>query len=296
MGCDELRSLGATVGYCHPAFTKFPDDGSTRRFFRTPRSVEARELVADAALGVVDSIDLISPADDEGGVFLYHRLLSCGLRLAATAGTDTFLSFSHSGTFSNPPGWGRVYAHLGDQPLSVANFKEAIRAGRTVVTNGPWLTLEVNGRGPGAVLDLGPGDRLEAVARVVGPGAEQLSLVGPDGLLAEGDAVSELRFETGLEDGPTWIAAVARGAGHPNTLDESVLAHTSPVYVDVSGKRVGRAADARWCLEFLDRLEELVRAHGHFDPTTRDEHLGDVVTVLDDARDFYRRVVDSADH
>lgn len=295
VGCDELRSLGATVGYCHPAFREFPDDGSTRRFFRTPRSVEARELVADAALGVVDSIDLISPTDDEGAVFLYHRLLSCGLRLAATAGTDTFLSFSHSGTFSNPPGWGGVYAHLGDQPLSVASFKEAIRAGRTVVTNGPWLTLEVNGRGPGAVLELGPRDRLEAVARVGGPGAQHLSLVGPDGLLAEGDP-AELRFETGLEGGPTWIAAVARGAGHPNTLEESVLAHTSPVYVDVSGRRVGRAADAQWCLEFLDKLEDLVREHGHFDPATRDEHLGDVVAVLDDARAFYRRVVDSAGH
>ena len=296
VGCDELRSLGATVGYCHPAFAKFPEDGSTRRFFRNPRSVEARELVADAALGVVDSIDLISPANDEGAVFLYHRLLSCGLRLAATAGTDTFLSFSHSGTFSNPPGWGRVYAHLGDEALSVAAFKEAIRAGRTVVTNGPWLTFEVNGQGPGAVLDLAPRDRLEAVARVRGLGAQDLSLVGPDGLLAEGDAASELRFETGLAGGPTWIAAVARGAGHPNTLDESVLAHTSPVYVDVAGKRVGRAADAQWCLGLLDTLQEFVNEHGHFDPTTRHEHIGDLVAVLEDARSFYRRVAESADH
>jgi hypothetical protein len=281
------------VGYCHPVFAKFPDDGSTRRFFRNPRSVEARELVADAALGVVDSIDIISPADHEGAVFLYHRLLSCGLRLAATAGTDTFLSFSHSGTFSNPPGWGRVYAHLGDGGVSVSTFKDAIRAGRTVVTNGPWLTLEVNGQGPGAVLDLTPGDRLEAVARVDGLGAEQLSIVGPDGSFAEGDADAELRFETGL-DGPIWIAALARGAGHPNTLDASVLAHTSPVYVDVGGERVGRAADAQWCLDFLDTLEGFVSEHGHFDPATRHEHLGDLVVVLDDARAFYRRVIDSA--
>ena len=197
-GCEELRALGATVGYCHPASAPFPDDGSTRRFFRVPRSVEARELVADAALGLVDSLDLISPSSDEGAVFLYHRLLSCGLRLAATAGTDTFLSFSHSSTFSNPPGWGRVYAHLGDQKLSVAAFKDAIRAGRTIVTNGPWLTLDVNGQGPGAVLDLAPGDRLEARATVTGPGGDHLSLVGPDGVIAQGDATSEVRFEAAV--------------------------------------------------------------------------------------------------
>jgi hypothetical protein len=159
-GCEELRALGATVGYCHPVTAPFPDDGSTRRFFRVPRSVEARELVADAALGLVDSLDLISPSSDEGAVFLYHRLLSCGLRLAATAGTDTFLSFSHSSTFSNPPGWGRVYAYLGDQKLSVAAFKEAIRVGQTIVTNGPWLTLHVNGAGPRR--RAGPGTRRPA--------------------------------------------------------------------------------------------------------------------------------------
>src|SRR5829696_1754775 len=280
VACEEMRGLGATVGYPHPSLEAFPEDGSTDRFFQTPRSVEARELVADAALGVVDSIDLISPFDDEGAVFLYHRLLSCGLRLAATAGTDTFLSFSHGpGVASNPPGWGRVYAHLGDRGLSVPAFKEAIRAGRTVVTNGPWLAIEANGQGPGAVLELAAGDYLDIRARVQGHGAEHLALVGADGVVAEGDAASELRFETTLEDRPTWIAAVARGAGHPNTLDESVLAHTSAVYVDVGGRRVAREADARWCLGFLDTLEQFVSRHGRFEPATRDAHFGDLVAV-----------------
>jgi hypothetical protein len=284
------------VGYPHPSFTEFPDDGSTARFFQNPRSVEARELVTDAALGVVDSIDLISPFNHEGAVFLYHRLLSCGLRLAATAGPDTFLSFSHGpGVASNPPGWGRVYAHLGDQGLSVSAFQEAIRAGRTVVTNGPWLTFEVNGQGPGAVLDLPLGDRLDIRAFVQGPGAEHLTLVGPDGLMAQSDTASELRFETTLADGPTWIAAVARGAGHPATLDASVLAHTSPVYIDVAGQRVARVADAHWCLEFLDTLEQFVGQHGHFHPATRTAHFGDLVAVLEEARSFYRRVAEMAE-
>jgi hypothetical protein len=292
--CEELRGLGATVGYAHPSLEAFPDDWSTERFFAIPRSVEARELVADAALGVVDSVDLISPTNDEGAVFLYHRLLSCGLRLAATAGTDVFLSFSHGpGVASNPPGWGRVYAHLADQILSVEAFKGAIRGGRTVVTNGPWLDFEANGKGPGALLDLAAGDRLDVRARARGAGAEILTLVGPDGIMAEGDAGSELRMETRVK-GPTWISAVARGAGHPNTLDESVLAHTSPVYVDVAGRRVGRAADARWCLGFLDTLERFVDEHGHFAPATRDERFGDLVAVLDEARSFYRTVAETA--
>jgi hypothetical protein len=135
VACEDLRSAGATVGYAHPVFEPFPADGSTDSFLRPERSVEARELVADAALGLVDSVDLISPFSSEGAIYLYHRLLSCGLRLAATAGTDVFLSFANGPWWtSSPPGRGRVYANLGAEPLSVDAFKAAIRDGRTMVT------------------------------------------------------------------------------------------------------------------------------------------------------------------
>lgn len=158
-----------------------------------------------------------------------------------------------------------------------------------MVTNGPWLTLDVNAHGPGAVLDTVAGDRLDIHARVQGTGADTPTLVGPDGVIAEGDPAGGLRYELAVE-GPSWLAAVARGPGNPNTLDQSVLAHTSPVYVDVGGRRAARTADARWCLAFLDRLEDFVGRHGHFHPASRAAHLGDFAAVLDEARDFYRRV------
>jgi glutathione S-transferase len=74
-----------------------------------------------------------------------------------------------------------------------------------------------------------------------------------------------------------------------------VLAHTSPVYVDLGGRRVARGDDARWCLALLKRLEQFVGQHGHFEPATRADHLGDLVAVLDQARAFYREVAASAD-
>jgi hypothetical protein len=53
---------------------------------------------------------------------------------------------------------------------------------------------------------------------------------------------------------------------------------------------VGRAADARWCLGLLDRLEELVVAEGRFDPARREAQLADHRDVLDRARAVYRAV------
>jgi hypothetical protein len=291
VACAEMQELGATTTYAHPAYSALTDPADLYAPYRT---VEARELVADAALGVVDSIELVSCFDDRGAVVLYHQLLSCGLRLSATAGTDAFLSFGHGpGVASNPPGWGRVYAHLGDQPLAVAAFQDAVRAGRTVVTNGPWLTLDVDGNGPGAVLDHSPGDRLPVRIRVTGSGVDRLVLHGPDGDLAAttGDA---LEHEVVVGDGGLWLAAAAYGGDDPYTLGAPVFAHTSPVYVDVDGRRVARAHAARWCLDLLDRLEALVTGHGRFDPARREAQLADLLAVITRARQVYANVATAA--
>ncbi len=288
VACAQLQALGGTTTYAHPAFSPLDDPAD---LLQPQRTVEARELVADAALGLVDAIELVSCFDDRGAEVLYHRLLSCGLRLAAVAGTDVFLSFAHGpGVASNPPGWGRVYAHCGDAGLSVEAFADAVRGGRTVVTNGPWLTLDVSGHGPGAVLDRGPGDRLRVRAEVVGSGVDRLVLHGPDGELA-GTTGPVLEHELELDGRGCWLAAAAYGEDDPHTLGAPVFAHTSPVYVDVAGRRVARPDAARWCLRLLDGLQELVTEHGRFDPARRDEQLGDLVAVLDRARAVYRPIL-----
>jgi hypothetical protein len=290
--CDELRSLGAIVVYPHPVFAAFPDDGTVDAFFANPRSVEARELVLDAALGAVDAVDVVSPFDDEGAITLYHHLLSCGLRLAATAGTDTFLFFSHGpGVASNPPGWCRVYAYLGDEELTMDAFKRAISEGRTVASNGPWVTLTVDGKGHGSVLDVSAGTRVGISARVRSRGVDQLTIVGAAGVIAEstGDIDTTLVVEE-----PTWLAAIARGPGNAYVGDVPAIAHTSPINVDIAGKRVAQEADARWCLRILDELGVLIAEHGHFDPGRKQEVLSAFDELLDEARGYYMGVGERA--
>jgi len=165
-----------------------------------------------------------------------------------------------------------------------------VRAGRTVATNGPFLTVSVDGHGPGAVLDVEAGDVLEVRARVRGSGAQELVLHGPDGELAR-RAVDGPDVTLGVEvpvDGPLWLAASARGGPHPMDPERPVFAHTSAVHVEVAGRRVAREADVRWCLGLLDRLERLVVEEGRLDPGRREAQLADHRAVLDRARAVYR--------
>ncbi len=285
--CADLRNRGGLTTYAHPVYSALTD---VEQLYTPARTVEARELVADAALGLVDAVEVVSCFDDRGAVVLWHRLLDCGLRPAAVAGTDVFLSFAHGpGVASNPPGWGRVYAHLGDEPLTAAAFRAAVAAGRTVVTNGPWLTLDIDGAGPGTVLGRSPGDRLTVRATVTGGGVDRLVLHGAGGAVLAAADGAELTADVPVTAG-TWLAAAAYGGDDEHTLGAPVFAHTSPVYVDVAGRRVAVPASARWCLAALDALEALVTAEGRFDPARREEQLGALRAVVERARSVYRAV------
>ncbi len=275
--CAELRRRGAVVIWAHP-LTGDAQDPLDVLFGWGSRSCEARELVVDAALGLVDGLDVLNHLSCTGTARIYRRLLGAGVRLAATAGTDVMLSYSRLGTYSNPPGWARVYARL-DGPLSVPAFQDAIRAGRTFATNGPWLTLEADGQGPGALLDVEPGRTVRVVATV--SGADRVRVHDAWGVVAEGEGEGGVDFAYRVRE-PTYLVAEADGKALPDDLDpRGRYAHTSPVQLTVSGRSVARQEDLDWCLEWLDRLEALIREHG----TEPDRSLFD---LLEQARARYR--------
>ncbi|MFB9477493.1 CehA/McbA family metallohydrolase [Nonomuraea salmonea] len=279
---EELRSLGGLTGYGHPFHFPFTDDDPPDVVLGRARNCSAREIVADAALGLIDTLDVLNHSSISATAAVYRRLIGAGNRLAVTAGTDAVLSFCRRGTASGPPGWERVYARV-DGPLTAGSYAEAVRLGRTFATTGPWLELTVNGHGPGDRLDLAPGARVEIEVTSIGPEVTELEIRTADGVLAQGPPG---RLAATLEvTEPTYVVAVATGGPHPRAMrGDGAYAHTSPVHLDVGGRPVAREADVRWCLAWLDRLAGLVRRFGVFDsPAQLDDHL----RLYDRARAVY---------
>ncbi|MFI6925523.1 CehA/McbA family metallohydrolase [Nonomuraea spiralis] len=295
-GLRELRGLGAVLGYSHPFSVPVGDGDPPKAVVSpVPRNCAARELVADAALGLVDSLDVLTHASIASTAAVYRRLIGAGNRLAVTAGTDSMISFTRSDNQSNPPGWARVYARV-EGGLSARTFADAVRAGRTFATTGPWLELSVDGYGPGDVVDARPGDHVRVTATAIGPEVAAVRIrtaegvrAGAERLLADErrpDGEERLTVTAELRvDEPTYVMAEVVCDPHPRTMTGTGYALTSPVHVDVAGRRVARREDVLWCLEWLDLLEELIRSHARLATTGQ---LADHVALLDQAREVYR--------
>ena len=84
---------------------------------------------------------------------IYYHLLNCGVRIPPSAG-------SASGVLKNPVGYNRVYVHC-DGELTYEKWWASLRAGRSIVTNGPLLRARVNGQLPGHIFRAAKGSEVE---------------------------------------------------------------------------------------------------------------------------------------
>ncbi len=74
-------------------------------------------------------------------------------------------------------------------------------------------------------------------------------------------------------DEPAWFA-VRSDAQTKNEFDRRLYAHTSPVYIDLAGKRVFDVESARTLQGQMDEAREAIRTRGHFRSLqTRDKVL-----------------------
>jgi TolB protein len=254
---------------------------------KTPYAAKA--IPIDAALGKVDTLDINNSW--AASVPLWYRLLNCGFRLPATAGTDVFLNRIGS----NLPGGDRVYVHL-DGPLAYGAWIEKLKAGRSFVTSGPMLEFTVNGSEPGSVLMLGekPKVRVKATARSQFPLAKAEVVhngkVVATATLAADKLSASLDQDLALDRGG-WIAFRASGPGTGDTSTGALNAHTNPIYVEAGGMTYRSADEARSFLKWIDQFELVLRARDRFPTPKHREHAQE---QIESARAVYARIIRDA--
>jgi hypothetical protein len=277
---DRAHAQGALFGYVHP-FDEYPDPARAD----VPLT---HELPVDVALGKVDYYEVIGFSDHLASTRVWYRLLNCGFRLPAAAGTDAMANFA---SLRGPVGLNRVFVKA-DGPLDHGRWLAGLKAGRSFATNGPLLSFTLGGKEAGDEISLPPG-RHELEARV-----EMRSIVPVDHL----DVVSggQVRASIPLTGDRTSAAATLRlkvdrsgwytlrayadGSRHP-VLDIYPFATTSPIYVTVGKAPLRSKTDAAYFLAWIDRLESAAQAHAGWN--TEGEKAA-VLASLAEARAVYR--------
>jgi Tol biopolymer transport system component len=246
----------------------------------------AKSIPIDVALGKIDTLDINNTW--AASVPLWYRLLNCGFRVPATAGTDVFLNRIGS----NLPGGDRVYVHV-DGPLNYQGWIDGLKGGKSFVTSGPMLTFAVNGMGPGAVLQVGEKPRVwvKATARSRFPLAKAELVhngkVIAAAKLADDGLTATLDREVALDRGG-WLAFRADGPGTGDTATTRLNAHTNPVYVEANGVAARSAQEARTFLKWIDQFEILLRTRNRFPAERLRQQAQEQIEA---ARRVYARII-----
>ncbi len=247
------RAQGAISGYVHP-WSQDPT--------KTGYSV-ARGFPVDLALGSFEYIELMtSAAHFTNTAQVWHRALNCGFKVTASAGEDSI-----SNLHATPiVGSARLYAYLGPR-LEWSRWVDAIRSGRTFITNGPLLSLEVNGEIPGAELRLpAGGGEVEVSARfesIVPIERMELFYNGNviESITPTGDRTGgELRKKIAIPKSG-WLTLRATGSAHHPIDDSYVVAETSPVYMNCGDRLVRSREDAEYFIRWIDDITRQANQH-----------------------------------
>ncbi len=279
---DYAHAQGAVVGYVHP-YDAFPDPADTTRTL-------THELPIDAALGKVDYYEALGFVDDPmATASVWYRLLNCGFRLPAGAGTDAMTNFA---SLHGPVGMNRVFVHSG-KPLEHRRWLAALEAGKSYATNGPLLELTANGRGLGeeVVLPEAGGEvsvrvRLRSIVPV-----DHLELIHDGQVVKSIPLESDRTSATATVQLPVsrsgWILLRARTdrAVEP-VLDLYPYATTSPIYLSVGGRPARSREDAEFFMAWIDRTRQSVERHQDWNT---EKERKDVLEMLTRARAEYER-------
>lgn len=227
---DFARRQGGMATYMHPIVSRTPFDAASLG------GIPA-ELVADAVQGQLDALEIACLWSDEiGSMEFWYRVLNLGVPMVAEAGTDVMNNLYRTMAI----GTTRAYVHV-DGPVTFASYFQALKAGRSFITNGPLLDWTVDGKRPGDVL-AGPGRTVRWRLGLHSPiRVEKVEVVvnGRVAFSAPGLAGPGSKEYTGSLTLPLggWVAVRAIGGAIDTwpAMDSYAFAHASPIWVGKVG-------------------------------------------------------------
>ncbi|MEO7652175.1 MAG: CehA/McbA family metallohydrolase, partial [Bryobacteraceae bacterium] len=215
------REQGGLAGYAHGAGPHF---------------------AVDLALGNVDFVE----ANALAGMEPLYKAWNCGYKVVASAGEDAFPNFYRSYIL----GSNRVYVRSGAK-LDYDKWTADFRAGKSFVTSGPLVLLQVNGKEPGDEI------RLPAGTHTLKLNVEVKSITPVESIEVMHNGQSLGNVKTVTLDRSGWISVQVKAKYTRDPIRRPYpFAATMPVWITVDGKPARSKADAEFFVNWIDRTLE----------------------------------------
>ena len=238
-GIQQARADGATVIWCHNTF--------------------GMEDVPNWMDGLLHAQNIF-----DGGLHgsyrdSFYRYLNLGLRVPFSTGTDWFIY-----------DFARVYVPVAPE-WTAKDWLASLRAGQSYITNGPLLQFEANGAAIGSTLPLSGPRQIQ----IQGTAQGRVDFRGLE-LIHNGEVIATVEstaqgnhFQARLEHTldvrePGWVALRIPLENAKTELDRTLFAHTSPIYMNVAGKRPFRRDIAQQLIEETEASMKVIQQKGTF--------------------------------
>ncbi|MEX2288611.1 MAG: CehA/McbA family metallohydrolase [Planctomycetaceae bacterium] len=255
-GIETARTDGATIVWCHNRW--------------------GMEDLPNLLGGRIDAQNIFDGSVRDSYKDSYYRYLNVGLHVPFSTGTDWFIyDFS------------RVYAAV-EGDVTIESWLNALKQGRSFITNGPLLELRVADKTLGETIELGEPKPLGVIAKARGRlDFQRIELVRNGAVIASAASKPvgrhfEAELATDVQNtAPGWLALrtppppikddpALQQPVAKNELGRDLFAHTSPIYVNVAGKGCFDEAVARSLLAEMQANLDVIADKALFaDPQER---------------------------
>ena len=229
----------------------------------------SQEIWADLVQGATNGVELLQFGIYRGiGLDGWYRVLNAGFRFPGIGACDY--------PACRKLGDCRTYCHVDGEP-GFDKWLAAAAAGRSFITSGPLVVLDVDGHRPGDIITTDNDQPLAVKARI--EVHSEVCPVTDVQLVINGRVAKSLSARPAPDESqhlvleetitlaePSWIAARAFSKSPTGSPDAE--AHTNPVYAYLNGRRPYTAADVDWLVE---RLDEQISDHQARDVPERAE-------------------------
>jgi len=254
LNADPLRFVsekGGLGGYVHPVSVKDP-------FGAGGASSVPIELTADVVLGEVDMLEVGCLWTDEiGTAALWHEFLNLGIPVSLSAGSDVMNDLYRTMAI----GATRVYVKP-DGEFSLETYLDAIKNGKSFVSNGPQIIFSVDGKEVGDIITSNK-KKLKWELNVHSPVAYDLVevFVNGDVVWSNKSKKGNSEIYTGSIEVPKggWVTARVSGAKSEwPMMDSFIFAETSPIWFNEKGSTVAtsKITAAEKLLKILEVSEQ----------------------------------------